>query len=408
MCTNRRSLLDTTSVNNSHLSPTRNLFLQSKVGEDADQLQFVKKHLYDLLLLLAGPEGRLTAHKFNAICIVLSGGFVTPSGVATQSHPGPVSSLLPFWTESEDALVDINDVANFLSQALFVNRELYPPTLLSAPTTSPKKHGFDSSVRPEIDNPSARTYVLSGIDKATVVKYPDDPSLRDYIKISCCNQSYIYILSRARFVSLFGCTNCTIVLGPVSKMITVEHCEHIRVISLSRALKVGNCTECIFNICVNTPPILLGNNHAIQLGPYNTHYPALEQHLQDAGVNPRLNFWDKPVLLPSPVEVPHPIIWTKMAPESFMPFLVPFAHVMQGKCKMNPCGLPQEYAAALEHKLTEASRLCEAVRAAARAKENPNELQNIIHAHFREWLVSSGNIRHVLDLLSLADTNGTN
>lgn len=37
---------------------------------------------------------------------------------------------------------------------------------------------------------------------------------------------------------------------------------------------------------------------------------------------------------------------------------------------------------------------------------NP-EARKLIHSHFREWLVNSGNLRHVLDLLYYEDKDPT-
>jgi hypothetical protein len=47
-----------------------------------------------------------------------------------------------------------------------------------------------------------------------------------------------------------------------------------------------------------TPPrrqttIVSGTNHEVVLGPYNAHYPKLEAHLLQSGINPLVNRWDQ-------------------------------------------------------------------------------------------------------------------
>ena len=41
------------------------------------------------------------------------------------------------------------------------------------------------------------------------------------------SQANIYLLMPLQHVAIFGCTNCTIILGTVSRMVTIEHCEKV-------------------------------------------------------------------------------------------------------------------------------------------------------------------------------------
>lgn len=43
-------------------------------------------------------------------------------------------------------------------------------------------------------------------------------------------QANVYLIMPLQHVAIFGCTNCTIVLGTVSKMVTIEHCEKVRTV----------------------------------------------------------------------------------------------------------------------------------------------------------------------------------
>ncbi|XP_051128020.1 uncharacterized protein LOC127249319 [Andrographis paniculata] len=45
-----------------------------------------------------------------------------------------------------------------------------------------------------------------------------------------CHESVIYILAPLKYATIYGCSNATIVLGAVSKAVTVEHCQRVHLI----------------------------------------------------------------------------------------------------------------------------------------------------------------------------------
>ena len=57
-----------------------------------------------------------------------------------------------------------------------------------------------------------------------------------------------------------------------------------------------------------------------------------------------------------------------------------------------------EYAAALEAKVRSVAQLRGAVKDAALSDARRRELQGVIQAHFKDWLLHSGNMRQVFDL----------
>ena len=67
----------------------------------------------------------------------------------------------------------------------------------------------------------------------------------------------------------------------------------------------------------------------------------------------------------------------------------------------NPFPLPAAYADATEAKVRRVGELQAAVREAALDEGRRRELQAAIQAHFRDWLVSSGNMRQIFDLSRL-------
>lgn len=64
----------------------------------------------------------------------------------------------------------------------------------------------------------------------------------------------------------------------------------------------------------------------------------------------------------------------------------------------SPFKLPPKYEEAKDQKLHSVVELRTAVKSAVLDEPKKRELQNVIQAYFKEWLLSSGNMRQVYDL----------
>jgi hypothetical protein len=187
--------------------------------------------------------------------------------------------------------------------------------------------------------------VLANVHKRTIVK-SDSEVHGGVLRIAHCNNCVIYIVANCRcgraaacrgptrvlthagrYALLSNCINCIVLVGTVQHVLFVDRCERTRIIATARSLRINACKECVLNICVNsvppclslllcgpdrrltTPPqptIASGTNHELVLGPYNSHYPKLETHLVQAGLNPLLNRWDQFVVA-WPPPLAHPV-----------------------------------------------------------------------------------------------------
>mmetsp|Transcript_16029 Transcript_16029/g.50402 ORF Transcript_16029/g.50402 Transcript_16029/m.50402 type:complete len:121 (+) Transcript_16029:3-365(+) len=93
-----------------------------------------------------------------------------------------------------------------------------------------------------------------------------------------------------------------------------------------------------------------------------------------------------------------------MPPAKFVPFIVPFrgpAPAPGGDSdatRGNPYVLPQSYAQGLEDKVRSVAELRGRVKEASLEDGRKRELQSVIQAYFKEWLLASGNMRQVYDL----------
>lgn len=61
-------------------------------------------------------------------------------------------------------------------------------------------------------------------------------------------------------------------LGPEASLnsmslqsVRVEHCERVQVITAAKHICIANCRECVFFLGVNQRPLILGDNHKLQV-----------------------------------------------------------------------------------------------------------------------------------------------
>jgi len=223
------------------------------------------------------------------------------------------------------------------------------------------------------------------------------------------------LLSCVNYVVIYGCKNVTVVVGAGAKIVRVLHCEGIKVIAPCRSIHVRECTSCTFHLCTNSNPLLVGNNTNLVFAPYNTHYPMLEAHMAQAGIDAANNMWDDVFNLQDPLplsssfsginqylERPEP--FSLMPPAEFSQFNIPFD--LAGSTKTIPCRLPDDYATELNAKKKAVGGLQDLIKLAKLDTKTKAEFQNVVQAKFREWLVSSNNIREVRQLMACTKDKG--
>lgn len=269
--------------------------------------------------------------------------------------------------------------------------------------------------------PDGMTFV-DGVMKASVLKRENDIK-GESVKVSHCHDSVVYILAPLKYVSVFGCSDSIIVLGAVGKAVRVEHCERIQLIVPTARITIANCRECVFYLGVNQRPLFTGDNHHLQVAPYNTFYPKLEAHLAQVGVDATVNRWDR-ILTLGAVD-PHDAFLhpagasdvqaegaTQLPPEKFVTFSVPrwseADSEQQLLTRANPFLLPKPYLLAQQHRCKAAENLKQTLKNTPLEEGKKRELLTAIHGHFRDWLFASGNIRQIYDLQALdrLDSNG--
>ncbi|KAF3640921.1 Rhodanese/Cell cycle control phosphatase superfamily protein [Capsicum annuum] len=258
-------------------------------------------------------------------------------------------------------------------------------------------------------------------------------------KVINCHESVIYVLAPLKYATVYGCSDATIVLGAVGKAdmasaagsvsilnfdsgcyglntvhnkvtnicmhsedgkaVRIEHCERVHVIAAAKRICIANCRECIFFLGVNQTPLLVGDNHKLQVAPYNTFYSLLEAHLNQVGIDPTVNRWDAPVALGvvDPHDsLSHPAgvsdVQTESAspvdPDQFTNFLIPnwFEGQQSGPTKDNPFPLPDAYLASQQrnHKSLEETK--NILKDTELDESRKREVATALHVCFKDWL----------------------
>jgi len=256
---------------------------------------------------------------------------------------------------------------------------------------------------------------LDNLSRKTVLRTARDfdaPATTPLL-ISNLKQCYVYILACLAEITIKDCSDSVIVAG-VTRMVTLENCTRCTVISITKSIKIQGCVDCTLHVCVNTKPVLAHGNSSITLAPYNTFYSQLDSHIQQMGINTSLkeNLWNVPVdfsrtrsatvlttnKAPSPalLDEKQSSCYVLMNPDDFTPLVVPFQ--LPGNTKTNPVELGAEYSQALTRKSKRVNLLKGAISSVPESVKD--EVRRDIEDKFREWMVQSGNIDQVNDLIN--------
>jgi len=351
-----------------------------------------------------------------------------------QRQVASISSLVPAFITQQTLSLD-QAVSN-LKQSWF-EETLDSPRLATFSTNSspsPKAHRSLGLVGSGL----VEEQRISGVHKGTVVRGElDFPS--GQLHITDCHDTIVYILAPLQYVYISACSDCTIVVGAVGKVVRVERCDKVQVIAAAARVVIASCHDCVFHLGVLRAPILIGDSRFLKFAPFNTRYERQLAHLRDAGVRLDMpNQWDSPIVLQgrdrrgqlSGPDSPRAYSlssstkppFSLLPPEEFFPFVVPFQgsagvlaggvapshttkwgqlHTAASKGPVYLFPLPPEYERALHKKLGMTSELRHKFKQANLGKDKERELNDAIQAHFKDWLASSNMLRQIYDLSNL-------
>ncbi|MCL7031051.1 hypothetical protein MKW94_028303, partial [Papaver nudicaule] len=134
---------------------------------------------------------------------------------------------------------------------------------------------------------------VEAISKTSGSNQPSDYSdpKGSSIKVLNCHDSVIYILAPLQYATLYRCFHAINVLKKIGKDVRVEHRDRVHVISSTKQICVTNHCECVFFLVVHQRPVFLGDNHKLQVAPYNTFYPQLGMQMTKVGIDANFIKW---------------------------------------------------------------------------------------------------------------------
>ncbi|KAL5154949.1 TBCC domain-containing protein 1 [Glycine soja] len=410
-------------------------FMPSQADEEAHQLSYLQKHLANIVSLLAEPVegegdeslclGRVVkvaasnpGNNFSACgCIVayrvLSMDRFEHLGFLIQfgdkgSEGNSFSQCSPFFANSDPDMpavpVPAAQVHDWLLQNVAAALEYI------SERTSSKENGPASASDQDVAMTDASTVsvkvstgtrgasFIEGISKSSYAKHASDIK-GSSVKVLNCHESAIYILAPLRYATVYGCSDATIVLGAVGKAVRVEHCERVHVIVAAKRICIANCRECVFFLGVNQQPLIVGDNHKLQVAPYNTFYAQLEEHMNEVGIVPTVNRWNEPLALgmvdphdslshPAGVSDVQAESATLVDPDQFTNFVIPSWLVEEstGSTKDNPFTLPDAYMASQHKNHKNLEEIRQLLREASLEESRKRELSSALHVYFKDWL----------------------
>ena len=273
--------------------------------------------------------------------------------------------------------------------------------------------------------PGAGVLRLQGAKKRTICLRDKDLN-GGSLQLIDCHGCFIYVLGPLRGAELLGCRSCTIVLGAVAGVVSAGHCASLKLVATAKALRVANCHESSLFLCVNSPPLIFGENPKLQLAPFPTVYAGLADHMVQSQLSPLLshNFWNAPAIptaAPATAMAPAPAAvgrtdpsaaagasvgtttprFTLLPPARFLPFHVPMdipSAAAHGEGIAPPCELPTEYSTALLGHVQRLARFRDELQTLSCSEDIRREVQATVNAGFHQWLQRTGHMRHLNDL----------
>ncbi|KAL1554607.1 TBCC domain-containing protein 1-like [Salvia divinorum] len=391
-------------------------FIPSQADEEVHQLSYLQKHIGNILSLLAdSTEGEgddslvLSMDKFEHLGFLV---YFGEKGIAKI----PLSQSTQFFANSDPdmpaAPVPASQVLDWLLQSISSTQEHI------ADRITPKENGPSSSdqdvqmadvgttsLKPS-SSPRGPSFI-EGVSKSSCVKQASDLKGTS-VKVVNCHESVIYILAPLKYATVYGCSDATIVIGAVGKAIRVEHCERVHLITAARRICIANCRECVFFLGVNQQPLILGDNHKLQVAPYNTFYSQLGEHMNQVGVDPNINRWDESLVLgavdphdslshPAGVSDAQAESATHVDPDQFTDLVIPnwLEGEQSGSTKDNPFPLPDTYLASKQKKAKSLEEVKQILKESQLEENRKRELSSALHSCFKDWLYASGNIRQL-------------
>ena len=366
-------------------SPRCNV-LKLRLNDANARIRSFRKCLPNILNVLANEEGRVDREDVDRLSLVLGGG----TAVSTR----PLSSLCEDEWESESKLgedtMTVDDLKSWIERCLVTEDELSRDAIV---------------VSHESGGPTI------------VVKSENDEKCPRDLVIQNCTNVRIHVPFDVRFASLVGCNRCTVLIGAVSKICSVEHCEHLDITVATRSLRVLNTVHSTLHSFCTTRPLLLGDCRSIRFAPHNLIYShVMKDIVRRANLRDEdENFWNR-ALDCTNMSTHHshpPLSPSSSAPSKASAFselpcadFVTFAWSIDRTTKEENTDtknsgiksrthhqtmfrLPRKYSSALQERRNRVVEIRRLIASAGLSLNQTQDVQDAIVSRFEKWLYKS-------------------
>lgn len=403
----------------------RHLILESRRTEWTHRLNFVKRRLFDILSLLTklsnSPSSPLSSKSSSSPSLgeknevskkVLDAlGFIIAGTNVSGERAARLSDAL-----QEVANLSVESVSSWVSNRLVADENRNPQwssfdfqANWSSSHFVPRK-GAPIMVRGAIPNEFIAVPASASSQSGQMTT----------IIIVACHGACIVCLPQATHAHVIGCSDCIIYLGPIIGVLTIEHCERVRVVGPCGRVRLVNCIDTKINLWTGYRPLLLGDCRGIVAGPYCARYPNAKMHVESiCSVKDVIigEAWKHPILSDAggvDEDDLDPSVFSLQSVDDFCFEPIAGAFFNGNSTLIGNLGdgvvnelvpIPLEY----EVKMTERKHIAKANMSmiqdsiagavkAGRVGGAPQAKQDIhaaVQQAFREWLLSSGNIESV-------------
>lgn len=409
------------------------------VEQSSQILNFLKNNMKVILKILSGNmDSRVATDDFillNSDINLLNTIFHVGEVIGVKDQKGKDPKKFDF-NEKDINLFNINKNAN-VSSLLRAGKE------------------FDSTEVLEVLNNIVVTTnenicLMNGLNKCVTIK---DQSYCEnkILKLSACEESFIYIDACVDYLDISNCTNCTIFVASVKNVCSVDKCEYLHLTVASNVLKIGNTIDSKFYTLSTYEPILFGDNKSIFLAPNNANYTELLTRIKQAEIpiNSKSlsnfaypfifhEFWNitnitytienpkdfYPLILPDTFKpIPYNLANTLSNDYSFMSLSTISLDIIVQKSaqefQSNPNSVsngiytgqiipflaPIEYRKKITERTTKAKRLKSSINMAGLTADQKEMVMNAVQGHFREWMSSTNESKTITELVKWIDND---
>jgi len=390
----------------------RQLILESRKQEWTHRLAFCKRRIGDIVAILTQlVSGRPQTDQPVPRQVVDALGFLIAGTLKNGERASRLSvALEPLVGKS------VQDVGVYLTEHIVAD-ETRNPQWSSFDVAGPVP-STSSLSPPQKGNPT----MVRGASHNEFIVVPPKPThsrQRDFTSatiIAASHGATIVCLTPSTYAHVIGCSDCTIFLGPVCGILTIEHSEKIRIVGSCFRVRLVNCVDVKMNLWSGTRPILLGDCRGVVAGPMSARYPLVSKHCEsvcppDLVISSAFQPWRHPILTDAggvDEDELEPSVFAIQSVDDFA--LEPVgaalaAHEWSDRPPEDLAAppLPAEYATKLAERAKVVQKcmgmMQEAVKSAPSVKA---DAQGAVQAAFRDWLVASGNMDQIASRFVIA------